>query len=160
MSYFTRCNTREEVRAHFHRLAKKHHPDLGGDTAIMQAIIAEYEKKMHSGIRSESEKAEEHWTWEHEEALMEKINQIITLENVKIEIIGTWLWVSGESYQYKDYLGKDGLKFAWSKSKKAWYWFEGKRPGYRRGHYSLNGLRERWGTEEVETKKTNKISDN
>ncbi len=42
MKYFNNCRTLDEVKAMYKILAKQYHPDLGGDTATMQAINVEY----------------------------------------------------------------------------------------------------------------------
>lgn len=44
MSWFRGIKTRNGLKRKFHELAKIHHPDRGGDTAIMQEIAAEYER--------------------------------------------------------------------------------------------------------------------
>ncbi len=36
--YFSNCNTVDEIKARFKELARKHHPDLGGDTETMKQI--------------------------------------------------------------------------------------------------------------------------
>jgi len=38
--------TKEEVKKAFNRLAKEHHPDLGGDAEIFQAMQAAYKRLM------------------------------------------------------------------------------------------------------------------
>ena len=38
MRYFDDLFSVEHVKAHYKRLAFSHHPDLGGDTATMQAL--------------------------------------------------------------------------------------------------------------------------
>lgn len=43
MAYF-KATSLEELKKEYRVLAKKYHPDLGGDTATMQAINAEYDK--------------------------------------------------------------------------------------------------------------------
>jgi curved DNA-binding protein CbpA len=43
MKYFSHCKTIEEVKAPYKELAKKNHPDRGGDTEIMQRINTEYD---------------------------------------------------------------------------------------------------------------------
>lgn len=43
MKYFTICKTLDELKKEYRRLAMIHHPDVGGDTATMQAINAEYD---------------------------------------------------------------------------------------------------------------------
>lgn len=42
--FFDKIKTRSELRTEYRRLALLHHPDHGGDVAIMQAINAEYQK--------------------------------------------------------------------------------------------------------------------
>ena len=42
--YFVSCKTLDELKKEFRRLAMKHHPDVGGDTATMQAINAEFDR--------------------------------------------------------------------------------------------------------------------
>ncbi len=42
MKYFNSCTTIDEVKAQYKKLAKENHPDMGGDTATMQAINSEY----------------------------------------------------------------------------------------------------------------------
>lgn len=42
--YFVSCKTLEELKKEFRRLALLHHPDVGGDTATMQTINAEFDR--------------------------------------------------------------------------------------------------------------------
>lgn len=42
--YFESCKTLDELKKEFRRLALLHHPDVGGDTATMQAINAEFDR--------------------------------------------------------------------------------------------------------------------
>ncbi len=52
--------------------------------------------------------------------LGEKIDKLIKLDNIIIEICGTWLYVSGKgTYANKEYLKTEFGAF-WSKSKKCW----------------------------------------
>jgi len=43
MKYFTDCKTLDKLKKEYRRLAMLHHPDVGGDTATMQAINAEFD---------------------------------------------------------------------------------------------------------------------
>lgn len=40
--YFINCTTLEEVKATFHDLAKRMHPDNGGNAEEFKAMFAEY----------------------------------------------------------------------------------------------------------------------
>lgn len=44
--------------------------------------------------------------------------KLLTFKNCKIEIIGNWIWVSGNTKYYKEIL--KSLKFNWINNKKAW----------------------------------------
>lgn len=44
MKYFKKGLTKEELHKEYRRLAKIHHPDMGGDTEVMKAINHEYDK--------------------------------------------------------------------------------------------------------------------
>lgn len=44
MKFFVNCNTLEELKKEYRRLAMIHHPDVGGTVEEMQAINAEYDQ--------------------------------------------------------------------------------------------------------------------
>lgn len=60
--YFVNCKTLDELKKVYKHLAQKHHPDVGGDTATMQAINAEYEARFEVLKRSQNEQAAEDTT--------------------------------------------------------------------------------------------------
>ena len=76
------------------------------------------------------------------------IEKIINLPGLVIEICGTWIWVTGNTFANKEQLAEHGFRF--SRPKSAWY----HRPdGYKKtskGKYSLNKIREIYGSELVE----------
>lgn len=48
--YFDNFKTEAEIKERFRLLAKKLHPDVGGDTAIMKEILEEYNKALENII--------------------------------------------------------------------------------------------------------------
>ena len=50
---------------------------------------------------------------------MDIINKIIIYPNIQIDIIGSWLWVSGETKPIKEILKE--LNFKWHDVRKCWY---------------------------------------
>ncbi|MEI7597592.1 MAG: J domain-containing protein [Bacteroidota bacterium] len=116
--YFSNCKTLEEVKKHFKNLAFIHHPDCGGDTARMQEINAEYQSVIKNPFFAFSKQTEEE---QHEFIKYpEIISQIIGLNGVTIEIIGNWIWVSGNTYPHREQLKKSGFYFASKKT--MWYY--------------------------------------
>lgn len=145
----------EELKKAYKKLAIANHPDRGGKTEDMQEINAEYDslfstlKNVHTSASGETYTAKEEST-ETPEQFKQIIEKIITLDGIEIEICGSWVWVTGNTYTHKETL--KSLKFKYSKNKNAWYHHE---EGYRKHtskSFSLDEIRDLWGSEKV-TKK-------
>jgi hypothetical protein len=158
MKYFTE-STVAEIKAKYRQLARENHPDLGGDTEVMQEINRQYEAalKACNGQVSKSADGAEHtykWDEETERKLMEIIDKLLSLkmEGVSIDLIGIWIWITGETKPYKEALGKNGLKCTWHATRKCWYWkpYEGKHWG---SNASLEDLAATYGSTSVENLK-------
>ena len=157
MKYFNDCHCIEDVKATFKDLAKKLHPDNGGDAEAFKAMMNEYTKafnifknvhKTQEGKTYQKETAEEEKA-ETPEEFAELIEKLLKMEGVHIEIIGTWIWLTGNTMVYKEQIKE--LHFFWSKTKKAWYYTGEQKKSRRRGRYSMDKLREHWGSQEVGT---------
>ena len=149
MRYFNDCKTIEEVKAHYKTLAKEHHPDRGGDTATMQAINTEYAYACASILKGENLTAEE--TDEQirlSEEYRKVIEQIINLAGIMIEVVGNWIWVTGNTYPVKKQLKEAGLFFA---SKKVAWYYRGEEYKTKGGKKTLDEIREKYGSEKVTT---------
>jgi len=57
--FFKDCISLDEVKKRYKELALKHHPDQGGETAMMQQINAEYESILKNPFFSFAEKSEQ-----------------------------------------------------------------------------------------------------
>ena len=138
--------TLEELKKEYHRLCLKLHPDVGGSNEAMKELNAEYEimfervKRIHvnkDGERYEETPQEFQWL----------INELIKLDNITIEIIGCFIWVSGDTKPHKEKLKE--LRFKWHRKKGCWY----RSPeGYRRwggGDYSMDDIRSMYRTIQV-----------
>lgn len=149
--YFVNCKTLEEVKHLFKELAKKLHPDCGGDAEEFKAMKAEYEKAFERCKNTHQKDDGTFYQKEtNESASMyaDIIDKIITFKGVLIEIIGSWIWVSGNTKPYKDQLKEIGFK--WSKSKSAWYYTGQTVFVKRKGGYSMNSIRNMWGSTVVD----------
>jgi len=99
IKYFYNCHSLEEVKRKYKELAMLHHPDRGGNTAIMQEINLEYEEIQKNPLFDFSNETEE----DQEEFIRypEIINQIIGLDGLIIELIDNWIWISGNTYPHR-----------------------------------------------------------
>jgi hypothetical protein len=99
----------------------KNHPDNGGDVAACQEITAEYKKlfDMFKAGQTPDEEQKNNTTTKTDEALRNVINNIVSFDGVNIEVVGSWIWVDGNTFTYKEELKKLGFK--WSKNRKKWH---------------------------------------
>ena len=150
-NYFSNCRSLEDVKTTFKTLAKQLHPDCGGNAELFKQMMTAYRETFErlKNIHSDSEgKTYQKESAEKPEQYAEIINQVIFFENVTIEIIGSWIWLSGDTYPCKDQLKEIG--FHYSSSKKAWYYNGKSDKSFRRGRYSMTKLREKWGSQTVQ----------
>lgn len=124
------ASTLEELKAAFHAAAKAFHPDNGGDNETMARLIAQY-KELFPGLKNiHRNKDGETYEKDTEEAADDfpvLIRQLFNYSGLVIEILGSFIWISGNTREHKDAL--KALGFRWSKDKAMWY----KAPaGYRR----------------------------
>jgi len=148
--FFTpKPTTLEELKAQYRKLAMQHHPDRGGDTETMKAINAEYDrlfpllKDTHKTKDGETYTARQATseTAEHFKAI---IDQLMRMDGITIEVIGCFVWVTGDTKPHKDQL--KGLGFKWHTKKIAWYLAPEDYRKRSRKDYALDEIRDMYGT--------------
>lgn len=147
MIYFENIKTVEEAKKTYRALAFEHHPDKGGDVEKMKIINKEYDFICAKILKGENlNESDFHNSWESSQFFKEKINAVINLEGIIIEIVGEWIWITGNTYPVKKFIKDAGYFFA--SKKQAWFW----RPEHAaggRGKSSLEELRAKYGVEKV-----------
>lgn len=159
--FFQNCHTAEDGKKLYRELARKYHPDNGGNAELFKAMMAEFStwfeqhKNIHAGANDGAGKRAKQST-ESVHRFMDVINKIVSIPNLEIEICGTWLWLSGNTYPYRDTLKAAG--FRWSKSKKRWYWTEEEFTGKYRARKSMTQIRQMYGSEYVDYEQRKALS--
>lgn len=156
LKWFKDCKTIEDVKRVYKTLAVKYHPDFNHDTDttdIMQEINNEYErafnlfKNIHTAqsAAAESDTAE---TTETPEMFKDIINGLIHCDGVQIDIVGSWVWLTGNTFIHKDVIKSFGFK--WANKKKAWYWHSDE---YKSTHskMTLDEIKTKYGCQNVKT---------
>ena len=162
MKYFKDLNSMEAVKKQYRKLAMKYHPDRGGDEEVFKQINNEYEQAMEQAKINETRKAK---TKKEEDFIKSQytnsknfrsiIDKLIVLEGIEIEITGTWLWLRGNTYKYKEYL-KSEFNAQWSKSKKCWFISPNKDFKKTRGYKgkSMSSIRSTYGSTKIKSEAT------
>ena len=147
--YFKNCSSLEEVKKLYKELALKYHPDRGGDTATMQQINLEYESicKNPAFEFAKQTAQDQHDFLKYPEI----INQIIRFQGVFIELIGNWIWLSGNTYPYRKEIKELGFYFA--PKKLMWYY---RPPDYKSSNkkpQSIEEIRLKYGSDVIDSKR-------
>jgi curved DNA-binding protein CbpA len=140
--------TLEELKKQYRELAMQHHPDMvGGSDESMKAVNAEYDnlfpklKNIHQNKDGETYTKE---TAETPEFFKDLINDLMSMDNIIIEIIGCFVWLTGNTRPYKDRL--KALNFKWHMKKSAWYLAPEDYRKRSRKNYELDEIRAMYGT--------------
>lgn len=150
MKFFENVKTLDELRKEYRRLAMIYHPDKGGDTVLMQMVNEQYErlsKKLISGNADFTE-ARKEYEQQVSEEMRVRLDRIIFIPGIEIELIGSWIWITGNTFAVRETLKGEGYRF--SHTKTAWYWHKGE---YRKKSgklMSMDDMREAWGAQKVD----------
>lgn len=147
MKYLNNIKTLEELKKAYYKLAMKMHPDKGGDVEEMKVLNNEYDalfaKVSHVHVNKDGQTYERK-TNEKPEEFKDIIDALMKMSGITIEVIGSFVWVSGDTKPNKDQLKAMG--FRWHSKKLNWY----KSPeGYRkfnRKQYSMDEVRDMFGS--------------
>jgi len=122
----------------------------GGDTAIMQTINDQYDRLSKKLINSNETFSEGRKEYEQQvsEEMRQRLDRIISLPGIVIELIGSWIWITGNTFPLRDTLKGEGYKF--SHPKTAWYWHKGEYFKKSGKLMSMDDMRDVWGSERVE----------
>lgn len=119
----------QRLKKLYHELAYRWHPDRGGDLEAMKSINMAYHSalKWADGYVRTGEDGKNH-TYHYDRAseqeIIEKISQVLHsgITGITVELIGSWVWIGGNTKPHKDKLGKSGLGFMWHSTRSLWYW--------------------------------------
>lgn len=153
MKYFESCQSLEEAKKLLKSLARKNHPDMGGSVETMQDINNQFDifcktfVKQNYGFKSadaESSETVEGNFNDIPEEFYNIIMELLKIDGIVIELIGRWIWISGDTYNHKEQLKSFGCRYA--KNKKMWYWHKDEDVSHNRRKMSIDEIRSLHGT--------------
>ena len=149
MTHFNNPQTLEELKEQYRKLAFIFHPDKGGSNEAMKAVNAAYDelfpklKDTHRTKEGETYTAKQASN-ETAEQFKGLIAELMKMDEITIEIIGCFVWVTGNTRPYKERL--KALNFRWHNKKTAWYLKPEDYKKRSRRDYGLDEIREMYGT--------------
>ena len=136
-----------EAKKVYKTLAKKLHPDVGGSEEEFKLLNAIYNDFIENKIYFSNE-------FKIDLDLEKIISQILHFDNITIELVGSWIWLSGDTKEIKDKLKELGFK--WASKKKMWFYGEMK--GRNPQEKSIDEIKAKYGSEILKTNDKKKIA--
>lgn len=150
MSFFAGITDQAAMRLEYHRLIRLHHPDKGGDAETMKRVNAEYGEASKRLLRAEVDAGDRtEGSYAHNvdlnEKLRAKLEELLLIPGIDIEISGLWFWISGDTKPVKERLKAAGCR--WAAKKKLWYYAGVKTSSW--GKKSMREVRAAYGSTKV-----------
>ena len=164
MKWFKDINTLDELRKLYRKLVVKYHPDNSGSEELIKEINNEYElvfKRLKNDFECKdtyshaTDKQKQTYDWQKDKQIRDMVMQLSKFKDIKVEIIGVWIWVSN-CYEYRKELKE--LGFHWASQKQMWYLHFDDFHKFNSKPASMSYIRERYGSMEIKfsTEKTEK----
>ena len=156
MTYIKNVETLEELKKAYKKLALKLHPDCGGSDEQMAQLNNEYDelfsrlKNTHKNKDGETYTKETAETPEQFKAILHQLFSL-KMDGVTIEIVGTFIWLTGNTKPYKNEI--KALKFRYSPKKYAWYKAPSDYKKRSRKNYDMNTIRGMYGSQKMKSEK-------
>ena len=141
----------EECKRQYRKLCMRWHPDRpNGDLKAMQKVNSEWDYLSKHNFNIHEDKDGNVYTdWNQDvpddvtQRFAAIINAVINLDGVGIEICGSFIWLDGNTYEYREAI--KALGFKWARRKKKWYMAPKK---YRKSgtEWSMSEIRMRYGS--------------
>lgn len=159
MTYIKDVKTLEELKKSYKKLALKLHPDCGGNNEEMAQLNNEYDELFSKLKNTHKNKNDETYTKETDETpeqFKDILNRLFVLkmDGVEIEIVGTFIWLTGNTKPYKDDV--KALVFRYSPKKYTWY--KAPKDYKKRSHknYDMDTIRGMYGSQKIKEEKEEK----
>lgn len=154
MGLFSSCNNVDDIKKRFRELVRDTHPDNGGDAKACARVIEEYREALKNmadwnNSRKQNEKTAEATSAPEMSGDLADVAEILcNLPGVVIELCGSWLWISGDTYQHREEIKKAGCK--WASKKRMWYFHEGEYTSHGKP-VEMSTIRARYGSATIQT---------
>ena len=143
----------EDVKKAYRRACMKYHPDRNPSGEHMMKLI----NAAYDALRDQADElcVEGEEASPYADILNQALNAIMGLP-LEIEICGAWIWLSGDTRPHKELLKQNG--FRWAPKKERWFYRPEDYRSASRGQWSMEKIREKYGSQAVNSREQNKQS--
>lgn len=147
--YFTGLNP-DEAKKQFKKLCLELHPDNKetGNAEKFKQMFNEFQNIQNKETETETETE-----FEMPEKMQNIILELSKYDSINMFVCGSWLWISGNTFLYKDIIKSLGCIFAGNK--KMWFYTETKSSG--RGNMDIEQIKNKYGSKEISKSYQNKL---
>lgn len=148
MLYFEGLEDEKGIKLRYKELAKLHHPDRGGCVETMKAINLQYEKVITGAYQRAGKSITEiEELLKKDAVLLSKLYEILSYEEINVEVCGKWIWVTGNTKPIKDIL--KAANFRWASNKCSWFWRSEEDKSFNRKKMTLEEIRNAHGSKTI-----------
>ena len=135
----------EELKRVYKKLAKKYHPDLGGSEEDFKKLNSFYQELL----------SKNQFDFNIDLEIENVISEILHFD-LLVEIVGSWIWISGDTKPVKEDLKK--ANFKWNNKRKKWYWTNQEKRRRSNSKEDFETLKDKYGCKVVKNKQKLKIA--
>lgn len=143
--------TEGDVKKAYRELSKKYHPDRNKEGAEMMKLINSA-KDVLMGLSFPYTFENDDFEADFLDRFRDAFGAILDLEGLKIELVGAWIWVTGETKRHKEELKEAG--FFYSRNKNAWYFHTSPKKRFFKGKKSLDEIKNKYGARQINSMRT------
>jgi hypothetical protein len=137
-----------EIKIAYRKACIKYHPDRNpAGLEMMKAINVAYSFLVEISYNGEERPIDEEVNSNFGDMLNDAINAVINLAGVDVEICGAWVWLTGNTKEYKANIKDAG--YWWAKKKTAWYFRPADYKSKNKGDWDLDKIRSKYGSVSV-----------
>ena len=140
-------NTLADLKTAYRTAVKKYHPDINPNGLELMKIINSAFAFLKEHINT--------WSFKEttegpaiDKTIQDLFNKIQGFDGVTAEVCGSWLWLSGNTFEYKKALKGYGFRFAGKK--RQWYWRPADYKKKSRRVFSMEEIRLTFGSIDLE----------
>jgi len=138
----------QEIKTAYRKACIKYHPDRNpAGLEMMKAVNVAYKFLTEISYNGAERPINEEVNSDFGDMLNEAINAVIGLSGLNIEVCGAWVWLTGDTKQYKSEIKAAG--YWWAKKKSSWYFRPADYKSRNKGDWDMDKIRDKYGSVSV-----------